>query len=425
MKKHNSSYRWVVFATILLAYCLIVSQRTAPGLITDQLMKEFGLTAAVMGSLASVQFLAYAGLQIPIGILSDRFGPNIFLISGTLLDGLGTVLYSLAQNESMLLAARLLVGIGDATIWVNVVLILSQWFRSQEFVSLLGFAGMSGSMGFLLATYPFSAWLSLAGWRMPFVVTGLILCIMGLALYGILVWFPKGRIEGIALIQPAMRKTEEANQKNETLWQLIRRIFTERQAWATFFCHFGLVGTYVGFIGSWAVPYGMQVYQLSRGQASQMIMVGLVGALVGAPLSTTLAKRFHSIRRPYTIVHSIVFLCWGAFFLLNGKPPFFGYMILFFIIGYGNGTSALTFAAVRQYFDIREVGVVSGFANTGGFLSAVLLPALFGAVLDVFPGVSQTGFRFGFLIPLFFSMFGILGGLLLKEPSQAAQHERT
>ena len=59
-------------------------------------------------------------------------------------------------------------------------------------------------------------------------------------------------------------------------------------------------------------------------------------------------------------------------------------IILFFIIGYGNGASALTFAIVRQSFDIKEVGVVSGFANTGGFLSAVLLPSIFGKVLDHF-----------------------------------------
>lgn len=155
MEKQNSRYRWVVFSAVLFTYFIIVSQRTAPGLISDQIMKDFNLTAATIGLLTSIQFLAYTGLQVPIGILSDRFGPNIFLIAGTLLNGLGTFLYSIAPNEIVLLLARLMVGMGDATIWVNLVLILSQWFKVNEFVRLLGFAGMSGSFGFIMATVPF------------------------------------------------------------------------------------------------------------------------------------------------------------------------------------------------------------------------------------------------------------------------------
>ena len=76
MNKQESSYRWVVFGTALLAYFLIVTQRTAPGLITDQLMKDFQVTAAVIGVISSISFIAYAGLQIPSGLLSDRFRPQ-------------------------------------------------------------------------------------------------------------------------------------------------------------------------------------------------------------------------------------------------------------------------------------------------------------------------------------------------------------
>ena len=81
---------------------------------------------------------------------------------------MGTLVYSLGSNEVVFLFARLLVGIGDAAIWVNLVLILSQWFKVREFIGLLGIAGMAGSLGFLLATVPFSAWITVSGWRAPF-----------------------------------------------------------------------------------------------------------------------------------------------------------------------------------------------------------------------------------------------------------------
>ncbi|MFD1773127.1 MFS transporter [Paenibacillus rhizophilus] len=410
MDKQNSKYRWIVFTAVLFTYFLVVSQRTAPGLITDQLMKDFNVSASTIGLLTSIQFLAYASLQIPIGILSDRYGPNLFLIAGALLNGLGTLVYSFAPNEFVLLVSRSLVGMGDATIWVNLVLILSQWFRVKEFVGLLGLAGMAGSLGFLLATFPFSAWIAHTGWRTPFFTVGVLLVLCGILLYVVLVKQPNKRFKEDNLV------TVQTEQKREKTLLMLKRIFSDRQAWATFFCHFGLVGTYVGFIGSWAVPYGMQMYGMTRSEVSQLMMIGLVGAIVGASLTTWIANRLESIKRPYMVVHLVVFVSWAMFLLFSGKPPFFMLIILFFIIGYGNGASALTFAAVRQSFSMREVGVVSGFANTGGFISAILLPSIYGKVLDHFQLVSSgVGYFYGFIIPVLFSILGLMGGFLLRE----------
>ena len=128
MDKQNSRFRWVVFASVLFTYLLMASQRTAPGLIIDQVMRDFNVTASTIGLLTSIQFLVYTGLQVPMGILSDRYGPNFFLIIGAEVTGLGTIIYSLGTHEYVLFFARILTGMGDATIWVNMVLILGQWF---------------------------------------------------------------------------------------------------------------------------------------------------------------------------------------------------------------------------------------------------------------------------------------------------------
>lgn len=403
-----------MFFSVLFAYLLMASQRTAPGLITDQLMKDFNVTASTIGFLTSMQFFVYTSLQIPMGILADRYGPNFFLITGAALTGVGTVIYSLGTHEIVLLLARILTGVGDATIWVNMVLILAGWFHTKEFVRLIGIAGMTGSLGFLLATVPFSSWITLLGWRAAFFSAGLLLCLCGMLLYLVLVKKPKQ----IFVDESAVVKEEALREKTSVL---LRRIFSNRQAWALFFCHFGVVGGYVGFISSWAVPYGMDMYEMTRSDASQVIMVGLCGALIGAPLASWFSSRLGTIKWPYMVVQAIVLGSWASFLIYKGVPSTFLLLILFFIIGFGYGASALSFAGVRQSFPIKESGIVSGFVNTGGFLSAVLLPLIFGYILDHFQSVSGNvgeGYHYGFITPVVFSIIGVVGVVLFKEKSR-------
>jgi sugar phosphate permease len=416
LDKQNSKFRWIVFASVLFTYFLMASQRTAPGLITDEVMMDFNVTASTIGLLTSVQFFVYTSLQVPMGILADRYGPNFFLIIGAILTGLGTIIYSLGTHESVLFLARIITGIGDATIWVNMVLILGQWFKVKEFVRLIGIAGMTGSLGFLLATVPFSLLIDLLGWRTAFLLAGILLCLCGIILYFVLIKKPKQ----IFVNEYVPLKKEV--QREKTL-VLIRRIFSNRQAWALFLCHFGIVGAYVGFIGSWAVPYGMNLYGMTRSDASQLIMIGLFGALVGAPISSWISSRLDTIKRPYVVIHIIILLCWATFLLFKGNPPLSMLIILFFIIGFGYGASALTFGVVRQSFPLKESGIVSGFANTGGFLSAVLLPSVFGVILDQFPTASSSagnGYFYGFITPVIFSLLGLVGVSSIKEKRKEA-----
>lgn len=93
-------------------------------------------------------------------------------------------------------------------------------------------------------------------------------------------------------------------------------------------------------------------------------------------------------------------------------------MRLFFIIGLAYGANALTFAAVSKSFSVKESCLVSGIANTGGFLSAVLLPSFFGTLLDHAQGVSTNsveGYYMGFIIPVVFSIIGLAGVLHIKD----------
>ncbi|WP_309475295.1 MFS transporter [Bacillus sp. 03113] len=410
--KQSIEYKWIIFFTVLIAYTLIVVQRTAPGVITDQLMKEYGISASMLGLLTGIQFLAYAGLQIPVGMLADKYGPIYLLITGILLNGLGTVLYSIAPSEHVILFTRLLVGSGDSMILINIVLILSKYFTADKFAGLLGVMGMFGNIGSIMASVPLTIWISYIGWRIPFFTLGISLCAVAILVYIVLM---KGSNQSKGLFTTS---NQQPRQQKKPI-TIIKSICSNRQSWAAFLCHFGLVGTYVGFIGSWAIPYGMSVYNMTRIEASQLILLGLIGALIGSPLTGFISDFLKLRKLPYILIHSITFLCWGTFIVLDGKPPLPILIALYIIIGYGNGSSVLTFAIVRQTFPNTEVGVVTGFANTGGFVSAVLLPLLFGFVLE-----HNLGYQYSFWIPAMFSVLGLIGSFIINEklPSSKPLH---
>lgn len=433
-------------------------QRTAPGLVTDQLMREFGMAASAMGLAASVQFFVYTVLQIPMGMLMDRYGPRLFLIHGAVLTGGGTILYSLAVQEWMLYVSRMLAGIGDATIWVGLVIVFSQLLPPGEFSRLIGVASMTGILGFQLATAPLSAWVDLLGWRGAFLSLGVLLAGCGVLLAAVL---PRTGailaqekasnrslrgIRGIRVLRGIRRisliRVIHAIRGNFALRviydicgiRLIRLIhgirgilgtrswrrglWMNRQSWALFCCHFGIVGGYIGFIGSWAVPYGMEVYGMSRLESSQLMMASLAGALAGAPLIGWIAGRLRSQKQLYVFFHVIMFLCWSALSLLNGRLSGGAVLLVLLVMGACFGANSITFTLVRHAFPLSEAGMVTGFANTGGFLSAMLLPGMTGAVLDAHMHVAggmADGFAFGFLVPALFSVIGIAGVLAFRE----------
>lgn len=406
MTKHLGRYRWVVFTAVLFTYLFMSSQRTAPGLVTEQIMTDFHMQATTFGLLTSIQFFVYAVLQVPMGILADRYGPNFFLIAGASLTGVGTIFYSLSTHEFVLFFARILTGVGDATIWVNLVLVLGQWFTKKEFTRLVGIGSMMGNLGYLLATVPLSLLIGRLGWRPSFLMMGSLLCLFGIILYLILIQQTKQTLFKVSDI------------KHVKTWPLLKKTFSSRQAWALFFCHFGVVGTFIGFISSWSVPYGMNVYEMTRSASSQLIMIGLIGSIIGAPFLSWLSSRLNTIKKTYIIVHVLLFFTWFVFIIFSGRPPLKLLYILFFVIGFSYGSNALTFAIVRQSFPMKEVGIVTGFANAGGFLSAILLPSIFGKVLDYFSVISNSvhdGYFYGFIIPVIFSIIGLIGVITIHE----------
>jgi len=409
-------WRWLLLGCLSVSYLLVFMQRTGPGVISNSIQGEFHVSAAVLGSITSIQYLLYMVMQIPIGVYGDKSGPEPMLVLGVLLDGVGTLVFSSVHTFGWLLVGRAIVGLGDSFIWINIVLILAKWFGKGRFAAVLGIVNTAGNTGAIITSIPLAAWIAVAGWHIPFIILGLLLVAVSV-------------VDFFVVMRPFAGR-ETLTEPDSTLVihkvplaRMLSEVVRDRLAWSTFFCHFGAMGTYLSMVSLWVVPYFMAVYQLSRGHAAWFTLIGFVGSLIASPVVGWLSDRLQNRKGPYLVTQSLGFLAWLTVVLCGGRPPVALAGVVMFVVGFGSGSSLLTFAVIRDLVSPQRSGVTSGFANTGGFLSAVLLPILFGAVFDGFGGAAggteivRHAYGMAFVLPTLFSSLGIMGSLLLPTKS--------
>lgn len=397
--------RWhagLILAILALTYGLIFMERTAPGLVTPDLLRQFHISPSTLSLMTLGQYLVYALLQIPVALGARRFRPEYLLALGAIADGGGTLIFSLSHSFAMVVFSRVVVGIGDAFIWLNIVAVLARWFSFGVFGRVLGITGMSGNLGALVATIPLAVWVEASGWRAPFFVMGLVL--MGLAIVN---W---GIFTRLSPVHPDLRAAPEA-----VPWKPVFR--RRRSLAAVCLAHFGLMGPFLGFVSLLAVPYLRQHYHLSEVAASTFLAFGLLGSLGGGPIGGWLTDTF-GVRKPYAAISLLNVAVWAilAFGPVRLSVPFLAF--LFAMLGFANGASVLTFAMVRERFSGDEVGLASGIANMSGFFGAVLVPLVMGWAL------AHGASRWQLAVPLPFAAAAAVGCLLLVFSGETANSSR-
>lgn len=392
------SKSWMVFAIATMTYMLAFIQRTAPGLVTDRLAHDFQVPASAMGGLAVGQFLAYAALQLPVGLLADRFGPARWLAAGAFLDGFGTIVFSLSHSFSLLLIARGIVGMGDAMLWVNIVLLLARWFSSGVFSRVLATVGMAGGAASALTTLPLAWLLGRWGWRPPFLMMGMLLVLCaGL----IAVLLPRWERQS----SPYLVKVIASRNSRQVLAHVVGRI----RGWLPLLTHFGLIGAYTGFVGIYAVPYLMATHHLARVEASGVESIAMIGTVIAGPLAGWVADRVGAVR-PALFGALLALAGWGILSLWPDAPLLVTTGGLW-LTAMATGASVVTFSLVRSWFPASEVGSASGFANTGGFTAAALFPFLVG-------GLIHLGWGTALLPGLGFSLVGLVATVFAWRVAQ-------
>lgn len=405
----SARLRWAVFGLAAAAFWLSFFHRVAPAAIAVELQAAFDIGGAMLGTLAATYYVIYTLMQVPTGVLNDTLGPRRVLVAGCLIAGIGSLVFGAAESVAAALAGRTLAGLGVSVAFVSMLKFTADWFAERRFATMIGIGNMIGLTGALAAATPL-AWLAtFVSWRAVFTAAGVASLLLAAAIWLV----ARDRPGGATSANPRSHSARGEARWREGLKLVVRNPAT----WPCFWLGFGMSGSYMTFVGLWAVPYlvhghGMTVVEATQHTSLMLIWLALAQGAVGA-LSDRMARR-----RPLILASALsYFACWIAWLAGGAEIPGASYAISI-VMGASVCGMTLSWACAKELNPPQYSGIAISVVNTSGFLAVGLLQPLVGWLLDRgAAGAAYTGAHFvpGIFVLTAFAGIALAGALFIPE----------
>ncbi|GAA1916371.1 MFS transporter [Arthrobacter gandavensis] len=374
---------WLVWGAGVFAYMVAVTQRTAFGVAGVEATERFSATASVLSIFTVVQLVVYAGLQIPVGMLVDRFGPRLLIAAGAVLMFAGQFQLAVAESVGAGIAGRSLVGAGDALTFISVLRLLPAWFPAPRIPVLTQWTGIIGQLGQIASAIPFAFALHALGWNTAFISAAA----LSVLAFVLALAFVRNQ-PGNAVRVP--RSTHDGG----SLAAAWRQPGTRLGLWTHFTIQFP--GTV--FVLMWGYPYLVSAEQVSPAEASLLMTFFVAVAIVCGPWLGSWVGR-HPLRRSTMVllIAAAMACAWLVVMFWPGPAPVWVLAGLVAVLAIGGPGSMIGFDFARTYNPSTRLGTATGIVNIGGFVASLVSMYLVGLVLDV---LLNTGFSGGNLYDL-------------------------
>lgn len=354
-------------------YLIGFYQRVAPAVITRELMSEFTLGAAALGNLAAFYYYSYVAMQIPAGLLADRWGPRRALTAGAAVAAAGTLLFALAPGYAAASLGRLLIGGSVGVAFVAMLKLAGHWFAPTRFAMLSGLALACGVLGAVSAGVPLRLLVDAFGWRNVMSVAAALTGLLAVVIWTAVRDDPSER--GYASYAPT------APIHHAPILQSIRQTLASRNVWLVFLISGAVSGPTLTFGGLWGVPFLSTHYGLSTSQASMITSLLLVCWAVAGPFVGALSDRLRRRKPLYALGAVLATAGWCAALLLPGVPL----PVLIVLLGFTGCASAAVmvgFAIAKESAPAALAGTAGGIANMGNMLGSMIMQPAVGWMLD-------------------------------------------
>ncbi|MBU0751707.1 MAG: MFS transporter [Gammaproteobacteria bacterium] len=366
---------WSIWGLGSLLYLVAFFQRVSPAVMTDQLMADFAIGGAALGNLSAFYFYAYVAMQIPTGLLADRWGPRKLLTSGAAVAALGGLLFALSPSLGWASAGRLLVGASVAVGFVSVLKLSSHWVAPRQFALVSGLLLMMGLIGGVGAGVPLRLLIDAFGWRNVMAVFAVLTALLAVAIALFLRDDPTER--GYASHFPGHG---DGPRQHAPILASLAEVLSYRNIWLLALVPVGISGAVLAFAGLWGVPWLRQVHGLDPRSAAAITSIMLVAWGVGGPLLGAWSTRLGQ-RKPIYIVTALVALFgWAAVIYL--PLPLWLMVVVLAITGFASGNIIVGFAWAKESVPLRLMGTATGVANMGPLMGGMLLQPGVGWLLD-------------------------------------------
>ena len=388
---------WAMFGIGVAAYGTAVLGRTTLGVAGISAVEHFHARASLIATFVVLQLVVYTAMQIPAGVLLDRFGSRRMVSLGLIVMGIGQIIMALTDSVAVAIPGRMILGAGDAFIFSSVVRLVPAWFPAGRVPIVTQLIGLSGQAGQIASALPFAWLLESRGWTTAFLV------VSGTALVaGALCWVTlRDRPPGIPAPPPP--RSMRAH-----LAAVFRHPGTRLGMWT----HWTTCFAPMVFGLMWGFPYLTQGEGVSKPTASLLIgLLAVVGAVVG-PMLGVLVQR-HPLRRSNLVLAMVAAgaLPWLLVMLWPGPAPLWLLTLLCIGLAAGGPGSAIGFDFARTFNPSHRLGAANAVVNLGGFTACIIAIQAIGLVLDTFgdgPNYTLGQFRAAMAVQLPIYAFGII-----------------
>jgi MFS family permease len=392
--------------TLFFGYAFV--QRVSPSVMTAELMRDFAVGGAALGSLSAFYFYAYASIQLPVGMLTDHFGPRKLMSFAAALCALASLGFALSDSVLTASIGRALIGGTVAFGFVGTLAIAGYWFKPSQYALLAGLLQTMGMSGAIFGQAPLRQMVESIGWRDTINILALIALIMALLLFKLV----------------PMRSSEQKQRApGVSVLQGLKAVSTNLQTWICSLIGFGMAGTMLAFGGLWGVPWLNSVHGYTTTEAAGITSMIFVGWAIFSPLSGWASDRMgrrNLILRVGSLI-ALLSLAWLIYATPNSTAVL---MALIFVIGAGGSAMTVCFGSVKELNDINYSSTSLGLMNMCIVGAGAVMQPLIGWLLDsTWDGTMQAGARIysasnyssAFFSLLVVNVAALVGTMLLRE----------
>ncbi len=361
----------MVWGVALAAYLLAIFHRSSLAVAGLDAAQRFDISAAQLATFTMLQLLVYAGMQIPVGLLVDRFGPRTVMLTGAVVLTLAQTAFALAESYGAALAARVFVGMGDAMTWICLLRLVASWFSGRRVPFLTALSGTLGQLGAIAAAAPMTWALGHLGWTPAYLIAAGVSVVAAVAVALAVHDSPDDRV----LRGPRLTF--------ETIRGSLRASWAQPGTRLGFWMHFVAQFSATVMTLLWGFPFLVRGEGLSERHASLLLTLVVVAVMYSGPTIGWLIGRYpwHRSTCVLAIVWSIV-VVWTAVLAWPGEAPLWLLILLTQVVGIGGPASMIGFDLARTSNPVERLASANGIINQAGFAASLVLVVAIGLVLD-------------------------------------------